>query len=206
MSMINLMPPEAKSNVEYARRNLRLLRFTIATMAIMVAMFATVILGSFYIDRVKSNLTDNIETSKTNIASQKLEDVQKEAQEISQGVKLIEQVLSKEVRFSKLLQEIGSLMPNGAVLGDIQLSNKIDGSMDLSANAINHQAATQVQVNLQDPKNNLFEKVDTISVNCVDPSTLDVPTRYPCEIELRALFKADAAVTFKASPPTGVNR
>ncbi len=206
MSMINLMPPAAKNATLYARRNLRLLRFTIASMVIIIAMFATVILGSFYIDNAKSNLTTNIDTSKSVITTQKLEEVKSEAEEISQGVKLISQVLSKEVRFSKLLQEIGSIMPKGAVLAGIQLSNKVNGTMDLTANAIDHQSATQVQVNLEDPKNNLFEKVDTISVSCTDPESLEITSKYICHIQMRALFKQGAAVTFLASPPAGVQQ
>ena len=205
MSMLNLMPPEAKSSIGYARRNTRLVHWTIGCLMIIVAMAATVVVGGFYIDNSKHNLTTSIDQTKTTISMQKLDKVQAQAQSLSGGVKLIVQVLSKEIQFSKLLQQIGGLMPAGATLGDIQLSNKVNGALDLTANAIDYESATQVQVNLQDPKNNLFAKVDTISVSCNDRNTTTtsstVDSRYKCQILVRALFKGDAAVTLLASPP-----
>jgi len=201
--MINLMPPDAKSAITYGRNNTHLIHWTFGCLIIIVAMAATVVFGGIYIDNSKHNLAASIEQTKSTITSQKLDKVQAEAQSLSGGVKLIVQVLSKEIQFSKLLQQIGGLMPAGATLGDIQLSNKVNGALDLTANAIDYETATQVQVNLQDPKNNLFEKVDTVSVSCADINTSGstVDARYKCQILVRALFKSDAAVTLLANPP-----
>jgi hypothetical protein len=205
--MINLMPATSKSAIMYARYNSRLLHWTIGCLFIIIAMGATVVLGGFYIDSAKNNLSKSITQTKDTITSQKLDKVQAQAESISSGVKLIVQVLSKEILFSKLLQQIGALMPTGATLGDIALTNNVTGAIDLTANAIDYQSATQVQVNLQDPKNNLFDKVDTTSVSCVDaPQTggSGVVSKYKCQILVRALFKPTAAVTFLANPPTSV--
>lgn len=199
--MINLMPSDAKSAVMYARLNLRLLHWTIGCLMIIVAMGATVVLGGFYIDSAKDNLSTSIEQTKSTIATQKLDKVQEQAEGISDGVKLIVQVLSKEVLFSKLLQQIGGLMPAGATLGDISLTNTVTGAIDLTANAVDYQSATQVQLNLQDPKNNLFDKVDTTSLSCTDTSQSASASKYKCQILVRALFKPTAAVTFLANPP-----
>jgi len=203
--MINLMPKDAKSTILYARRNLRLMHWTFGSIAIIAAMAATVVLGGFYIENVKGNLNSTISDTKKTIETQKLNEVKKEAENLSDGVKLIVKVLSKEVRFSKLLQELGGLMPNGATLGSLELSNQVNGALDLTANAVNYESATQVQVNLEDPKNNIFQKVDTITVSCNDTaqSSSGLPSKYKCQITVRALFKTDAAVTFLASPPNG---
>jgi Tfp pilus assembly protein PilN len=207
MSMLNLMPPGAKISIGFARRNGRLVHWTIGCLVIIIAMGATVVLGGFYIDNSKNNLSSSIDQTKSTIADQKLDKVQAQAQSLSGGVKLIVQVLSKEIQFSKLLQQLGALMPAGATLGNIQLSNKVNGALDLTANAIDYESATQVQVNLQDPKNNLFDKVDTISVSCSDATQSSstgsgaVDSRYKCQIIVRALFKANASVTLLASQP-----
>jgi len=202
--MINLMPPDSKSGIVFARRNTRLSHWTIGCLIIIFAMAATVVLGGFYIDNSKHNLTTSIEQTKSTISAEKLDKVQAQAESLSGGVRLILQVLSKEIQFSKLLQKLGGLMPAGATLGDIQLSNKVNGALDLTANAVDYESATQVQVNLSDPKNNLFDKVDTVSVSCTNGSastTGTVDSRYKCQILVRALFKSDAAVTLVASPP-----
>lgn len=211
MSTLNMMPPDAKSAISYARKNIHLFHWTIGCLVIIIAMAATVIVGGFYIDNSKHNLSTSIEQTKTTITNQKLDKIQAQAQSLSGGVKLIVQVLSKEIQFSKLLQQLGALMPSGATLGNVQLSNKVNGALDLTANAIDYESATQVQVNLQDPKNNLFDKVDTISVTCNDGSTStngtgQVSAKYRCQILIRAQFKADAAVTLLKSPSVGVGK
>lgn len=200
--MINLMPADAKQAISYARLNSRLVKWTISCLIIIAIMAATVFVGGLYIDRTKSALSTSIEETKTTIATQKLDQTKQEADSISAGVKLIVQVLSKEVQFSKLLQQIGKLMPTGATLGDVQLSNKVSGALDMTANALDYQSATQVQVNLQDPKNNLFDKVDTLSVNCIDTvsSSSNINSRYKCQIVIRALFKKDAVGVFLSAP------
>ncbi len=204
--MINLMPTPAKEAILYSRRNLRLVHWTLGSILIIIIMSATVLFGGFYIDNAKKSLSQSIEQTKSAITIQKLDKVKADAEELSGGVKLIVQVLSKEVRFSKLLQKLGTMMPSGATLGNIQLSNKVNGALDLTANALDYQSATQVQVNLEDPKNNLFEKVDTLSVSCSDTAQTSgssaVDSKYKCQIIVRALFKKDAAVTFLANSST----
>jgi len=202
--MINLMPPDAKKALQYARSNASLVKWTMGCLVIIAAMGATVVVGDFYIDSTKRSLTASTAQTKKTIADQKLDKIQEQAQDLSDGVKVIVQVLSKEVLFSKLLQQIGNIMPSGATLGDIQLSNTINGAIDLTANAIDYQSATQVQVNLQDPKNNLFAKVDTQNVSCSDgaqQSSETLDSKYKCQITIRALFKDNASVTFLANPP-----
>lgn len=205
--MINLMPTDAKSAVQYARYNLHMLHWTIGCLLIIVAMGATVVLGGFYIDSAKTNLSTSITDTKDTISTQKLDKVQAQAEDLSAGVKLILQVLSKEVLFSKLLQQIGGIMPPGATLGDISLTNNVTGALNLTANAVDYRSATQVQLNLQDSKNNLFDKVDTTNISCSDAaqaSTSTISSKYKCQILIRALFKSTAAVTFLATPPSAV--
>lgn len=190
------MPYDSKDSIKYARLNSKLTKWIIGCVLLIALMIATVFAGVIYIDKTKSSLTKSIDQSKQTIASQKLDSTQKEAEDLSQGVKLIVQVLSKEVQFSKLLQQIGKLMPDGATLGQIQLSSKVSGAIDLTANAEDYKTATQVQVNLQD-KNSIFQRVDSLSVDCNETTTsTTIDARYKCQTQLRALFKPDAAVTF----------
>ena len=74
-------------------------------------------------------------------------------------------------------------MPPGAVLNTLTLSDKVSNAIDLNASSKNSTAAAQIAVNLSDPKNNLFTKVDLVNVSC----SSDDKT-YPCTATLRALF------------------
>jgi hypothetical protein len=100
-------------------------------------------------------------------------------------------VLGSEVRFSDLIQAIGNDMPPGTVLSSLTLTN-ISGALDLSANAKDYASAAQIAVNLSSAQNNIFSKVDIISVNC-DASS---PKIYKCTATLKALFSTDAKNKF----------
>ncbi|OGL40029.1 hypothetical protein A3J32_03615 [Candidatus Saccharibacteria bacterium RIFCSPLOWO2_02_FULL_46_7] len=82
-------------------------------------------------------------------------------------------------------------MPSGTILNSLTLS-KVDGAIDLSAGAKDYASAAQIAVNLSDPKNNIFEKVDIININCT--TTTDSP--YACTGTFKALFNKDAKKQF----------
>ena len=84
------------------------------------------------------------------------------------------------------MQDIGKVMPPGTILGSLTLS-KVDGAIDLSANAKDYTSAAQIAVNLSDSKNNLFSSVDIVSVNCSGSSTA-----YKCSANFKALFRNTA--------------
>jgi hypothetical protein len=104
-------------------------------------------------------------------------------------------LLGTEIRFSDLIQAIGSDMPSGTVLGSLSLS-KINGTIDLSASAKDYNSAAQIAVNLKDSKNNLFSKVDIVSVTC----NSTVTQTYRCGATLKALFSATARTKFLSVP------
>lgn len=203
--MINLLPQPERESIVYARRNSKLLRWSgvmALSIFIMVLLWGT---GYLYIASTTTKLQGTIARKQSDLQAQKLDETQNRISDLSNNLKLILQVLSKEVLFSKLLQQIGSVMPSGSVLSTIEIS-KVEGGLDLIALAKNHQTATQVQLNLQDPRNKLFDKVDLVSVNC-GPATVTTPNTsgssagqgvatqtgtkvnpYPCTVNLRALF------------------
>ena len=81
-------------------------------------------------------------------------------------------------------------MPPGTVLNSLTLTT-VKGSIDLSANAKDYGSAAQIGVNLSDPKNGLFEKVDIISINCASGQAA-----YNCNATFKALFSKSAQTKF----------
>jgi hypothetical protein len=120
---------------------------------------------------------------------------QKKAKDITNNIKTINQVLSREIRFSDLISHIGSVMPPGTVLSGLTLS-KVDGALDLSATAKDYSSATQIAVNLSDPKNKIFDKVDIVSINC----SSTVGSTYPCGASFRTLFSKTTQSQFLNVP------
>lgn len=191
--MINLAPQYHKETLRYARRNATLLSWLVGAMTILILTFSTLFVGQYYlVNQTKqyNKINANIEQE---LKDKDLEGTLKTIQNISDNLKLIVQVLSKQVIFSKLIKQVGAVMPENSVLSNIDLG-KIDGGLDIIAITKDNNTATQVQLNLSDPSNKLFEKVDIVSINC-DPNV--VPDAYPCKVNLRALFSKDSS--FKAN-------
>lgn len=87
-------------------------------------------------------------------------------------------------------------MPSGSTLQNLNIG-KVDGGIDLQAAAKDYQTATQVQLNLADPANKLFEKADIITINCATTSSsTSVSSVYPCQVNIKALFTKNNTYLF----------
>lgn len=187
--MINLLPPEIKQAYKYGRLNRHLLHW-ITVLAFAIA--GTVLITGFgylYLHQTANNYRDQITTSQQQLVAQNLTGIQSQVKEISNNLTLVVQVLSKEVLFSELLQQLTTLMPANTNLTSLSIS-QTQGAIDITAAAKDYGSAAQIQVNLTDANNRLFSKADIISISCSGTTT------YPCSIELRALFSADSSYMF----------
>ncbi len=182
--MINLLPPETKENMLYARRNTVLLRWVFALLIAWVGVGLIFIGGQIYLSSTIKSTTASLEQSRQSLKDQKFDETTKQLEDLSNNTKLILQVLSREVLFSNLLRQLGSIVPPNTTLQSFQV-DKLQGGLALQAAAKDIESATQLQVNLQDPANKIFEKADIESINCTAP---DPDTEYPCQVQIRALF------------------
>jgi len=189
--MINLLPPDFQKSVNYARRNSILLQACLAVLAVMAGVLMLLGFGHFYIATTTVRYEKDISTLQTSLQEQNVDQIKGEIQDLSGSVNLVLKVLSKEILFSKLLQQAGSVMPKGSSLSSIEISDDQKG-IDISAGVDNYQVGTQVQINLSDPNNKLFDKVDLVSVQCNTQSS----GTYPCSARLRALFSDNSPYLF----------
>jgi hypothetical protein len=185
--MINLLPPEAKQSIAYARRNTQLARWVILVMSSFGGIAIVVVFGLLYMSQSISANQHQIADTQAQLKVQKLEETQKRVQDISSSLKLVLQVLSKEVLFSQLLKQTGAAMPPNTALMNLSI-NKLQGGLDLQARAADDQAATQIQVNLEDPANKIFSKADIINIQCKGDATTPLDIKYPCVVTIRAQF------------------
>lgn len=187
--MINLMPPDQKEALAYARRNSQLVRVMIVIFFVLVG--ALVITGGslFYLRQNNASIQRSITDSKADLTAQNETEVLQQAKNMSDNLKLALDVLSNEVLFSQLLNKIGEIMPSGTVLENLSLTNEVFGvGIDLQIGARNYETGSRAYVNLNDKQNNLFEKADLLDINCNDESR---EGGYPCLVNIRALFAKD---------------
>lgn len=203
--MINLLPPDQKTDIIFARRNAVLKNWIVASCIGVVGIIVVIAAGQFFISRSTTTWQKQVSSMRAQLDAQNQAEVQKQVTNISDSVKLTLQVLERQVLFSKLLVQVGAAMPSGTTLNSLSISST-QGGLDLAASAKDYQTATQVQLNLSDPQNKLFEKADIIGVNC--DNTTKTPTGgllpYPCKITIRALFAKNNAFQYtKTAPAAG---
>jgi len=190
--MINLLPPDTKQTYRYARRNHALMHWITAMIFCMAGALLLLGGGYLYLNQQINDNAKQIAATNKQLNSQNLAQVQKQVSIISSNLKLAVQVLSKEILFSKLLKQLAAFTPSNVVLTNLSIA-QAQGGVDITAQTADYNAATQLQVNLADPKNQIFSKADIVGITC---DTGDATVKYPCTITLRALFSSNNPFLF----------
>lgn len=198
--MINLLPPDYRSRLRFSRLNIRLGQWLVIGFFLIGLQLVILAAAWLYMDREVKNLNREVANTEAQLKNQNLDEVKQQADEISQNVRVINQVLGRQINFSKLIPEIGKVLPSDTVLNSLTLT-KVDGALDLATSAKDYTSAAQIAVNLSDPKNDIFAKVDIVSINCSSAAT----GNYPCNANFKALFDKDARSRF-LNPATGGNQ
>lgn len=192
--MINLLPPELKQDYKYARYNRKLMHWVIAFAFAIVG--AGVITGSglFIMHNSISDYKGRIATAQAQLSSDNLTAVQNQVTTISNNLKLMVKVLSKEILFSKLLTQLGTITPSNVELTSLTIS-QAQTAVEITAQTTNYNAATQLDANLAAPNNQIFAKADLISITCTSPAQSTNPN-YPCTADIRAQFTTNNPFLF----------
>ena len=196
--MINLLPAATKQQLQFARRNSVLKNWVFATIIGLLGVLIVIAAGQLFISHSNAVWQKQVNDTKQQLEKQQLQQTQNRVTEMSDSIKLASQVLSKQVLFSKLLSQITTVLPTGTSLQSLSIKSA-EGGIDLTAVAKDYQSATQVQINLADPKNKVFDKADIVSVTCQDSSK----NLYPCTVTVRALFAKDNVFQYSTNQ-TGV--
>ena len=204
--MINLLPLEMKDNYKFARKNTTLFKWSVGVFCGVVGIALVIGAGWFFINQSQNSNSSLVAETNSRLKSEKLDQVQSESDQISGNLKLVVQVLSREVLFSKLLTRIGQIFPSGAVLTSLNIT-QVGGGLDLAAATVDYSTASQVQANLQDPNNNIFSKADIVSIQCQSASSsggaITIASIYPCKAAYRTQFAPNNPFLFINNSSTG---
>ena len=191
--MINLLPPNVKEDILYARRNKKLLGWVLAILVSIIGILAIIGFGQIYLTQSVKSYASQIEEGQERLRIQKLDETQKRVGEISGNLKLVVQVLSREILFSKVLRQVGAAIPSGAILTELNIV-KVEGGIDLTFEAKDYQTGSQILLNLQDSTNKIFDSADIEEIKCA-AETPNGQT-YPCQVSIRALFGDNSPYLF----------
>lgn len=183
--MINLLPPEVKSGYHYARRNVLLRRWVVMCLIALIGLGVIVTYGLLSLQNSTDRYNKEIAANEKRFREENYAGTQAQIKDISNSFKLAVKVLEQEVLFSQLLKQIAAVIPYNANLTGLNIT-QTKGGIDISAVATDYNTATQVQVNLADPANKIFSKADIVNISCKSANAVD--PRYPCAVNVRALF------------------
>jgi Tfp pilus assembly protein PilN len=198
--MINLLPNAYKQSMLFARRNTSLRGWVISLSVVLVGAVLIIAGGYLYLQNEINQQSKALQLSKSELQAQNIDGTRKQLDEISANTKLVLQVLQREILFSKLLRQLGASLPSNTALTQIQI-DELKGGITLQAKATDIESATQIQVNLADPNNKIFEKADIENINCSGAEPNDP---YRCTVQLKALFaKKNPYVYISSEQTTG---
>jgi Tfp pilus assembly protein PilN len=187
--MINLLPSDMKTSLAFAHHNTKLIKIIIGLGIGTIGIILILAVGYLYLQQEVNSAKTSIKDSEASLKQQNETETLARAQEINSSLTLVVDVLSQEILFSKLLREVASVIPPNTVLQDLSLSSELDGALNLEIGAKDYNAATQVQVNLEQRPDSIFERADLNGVNCRTADAEDAA--YPCTANLTAIFSKD---------------
>ncbi len=200
--MINLIPNDHKTSYVYAKRNVILKKWI---SLFLMAIIGLGLLGTYGLVTIKQSTADyknKISANNKYFHDEDFDATSKQVKDMSNNIKLSVKVLQQELLFSKLIKQIGAALPAGSVLNSLEIS-QTTGGIDLSVSSIDYKTATQVQVNLSDPKNKIFTKADIQNITCNATNDDGTPKigGYPCTVSIRALFGPNNPYLFTNNDP-----
>jgi len=199
--MINLLPEDIKSQIVYARKNARLVRYVFVGIIGLVSVGLATAGGTIIIANAEKNLNSTLATNNANLPAIKLTEDQ--VNDLSDKIKGISAVLSREVKFSDILRYMGGNLPSGTILTNLSLGEKLAGTLNIDVASTNYDSVAVFRQNIDDygkthPDKLLFVKADINNVTCNDPSKPVTTTstegggidqaKYPCKGKLTATF------------------
>lgn len=192
--MINLLPPKRLINMRIARSNTILRRY-LELALISVVIVAAAITGAYYIlHNQQQDIQKTVSINQEKV--KKLEPVQKEAEQLSATINTIAGLMSKNVKFSDMLTQIGGIMPPGSSLTGLQFSLEDTSSpLIVSAQVVSEERAAVLRNNLANSA--LFKDAKIVTITEIkkeesetsDPATPVVENPYQYTVTINAFFK-----------------
>lgn len=191
--MINLLPPDAKEETLYGRRNRKLVFVAGCIGVLIVALGSLTIFGQYYLSRSEQQYIKSGQVVEARITDQKLEQSQKDLEALAANFKTASSLLGKQVLFSKLFPKLGEIIPSGAVVKQISIGNS-DTSVEFEIRSLNKTIANQSFINVSDKANGLFEKADLLEISCATTTANQSESNdgFNCSTRIKALYRSDS--------------
>lgn len=165
--MINLLPPETKEAMIYGRRNIATAQYALLVALVAVSLAGVLLFGVRIVSADERNLREAIAGKEEELAA--LNPKLQEAKNLKRTMDTISALLDREIKFSQLLQDIASVIPNGAVLKGLSLTGDPTIPLQIDAEVRTEAMAAVLRENLE--RSDLFEQADIQSISAGERSS-----------------------------------
>lgn len=166
--MINLLPPDVKGSLKFARLNVSVIEYAILVIATTVSLIGILLFGHTLASREEVLLTNLVEDKRANLSQ--YDDELAKAKALDKRIDTIEALLEREIIFSKLLPAIGALVPPGANINGLELDTEDGNSLKINGQSTNQSGPSVFRENLARSEK-LFTRADIVSINLVKSDT-----------------------------------
>lgn len=182
--MINLLPPETKSQIKAARANRLLLRYNIILLSAIGFLLAAAGLVYVYLVSAKSSAETAIQDNLAQVSNYSV--IESDASSFRQNLSSAKQILDNDVTYSKVILEIASVLPSGVVLDTLSLDSATFGTpTTLNARVRNYDTVLRLKDALQ--ASSLFSDVSIQTISTGGEGS------YPLNASLSVTIRKDAA-------------
>lgn len=127
--MINILPPEIKQQLSYARRNTKLLRQLLVSFAVATLLAGLMWLSFWYVN--KQTLDYQAALGHRQADREAYKDVELKVQTMQSNLGLIEKLLNEKTKYSALLDDLAATLPSGSYINHLSLTGNEKEPLEL---------------------------------------------------------------------------
>ena len=179
--MINLLPPARLLNMKTARSNTVLRRYVELLIISMIIIAAAVAVSYYFLDSRRNDVKSALAADSKSIAI--LKKAQDEAQGLSGTINVVAKLLSQNIKFSDVLTKIGSVMPQGASLTNVQFeADQLNSPLIVTVDMVNEERGAVLRNNLAN--SDIFKDAKIRSILAIEEPEEGYPYRYTAVLEV----------------------
>lgn len=183
--MINLLPPDAKREIQAARANNLLIRYNLLLVSSSIFLLLAIGVVYVYLNNVKTGAQATISDNQAKVAD--FTPIKNQADLFRQNLSIAKQILDRQVNYTKVMLEIAAILPSGTILSGLNLDASTFGTeTTLVAQAKSYDRALALKDAFSESA--LFSNVHFQSITSTEGAS-----DYPMTVTLNVTFKKDAA-------------
>ncbi len=147
--MINLLADERKDDIRAARTNVLLSRYIAILLMALAFLMGYLLISYTVLQNTKNSAEATIETN--DIKADVYSDTKSQVDTLSSKLAETKTVLDQEIRFSKVITNLGQFMPAGTIIDSLDLSDAtLSGApVEIKAYATSNETAAEITPKLQ---------------------------------------------------------